>query len=266
MGGENGLTDSPPKRLLDRFRDLVPRALKALVFDSLVNSRALSRWAAGSDGIVTSRGLRFDVGTEYIHYAAAIRLGLYERAERFMAATFYDGTRDVVELGASMGVISCQLASGRKPGVRLIAVEAEPTLARRARRNLELNCFTDVHVANRAIDYSGAQTVGFSGGLGLAGRLSQSGNLQVPASTLSDILDEYAVGEFDLVMDIEGAEDAVLRAEGDALRRCRRMLVEFDSDHLDAEGTPPLLAELGFRMIYRHESCAAFERVDHSMR
>ena len=179
-----------------------------------------------------------------------------------MAASYYDGTRDVVELGASLGVISCELARQRKPGIRLIAVEAEPTLAARALRNLKLNGFVDAHVENLAIDYSGAQSVGFAGGLGLAGRVTDSGDLQVPASTLSGLLETYAVGEFDLVMDIEGAEDAVLRNEFDALQRCRRILCEFDSDHLDAEGTPPLLAQLGFRMIYRHESCAAFERID----
>ena len=252
----------PPKPLLDRFRDLVPRQIKASIFDRLISSPALSRWAAGSGGIVKSRGFRFDISGEHGHHAAALRLGLYERAERYMAASFYDGTRDVVELGASLGVISCELARQRKPGIRLIAVEAEPTLAERALRNLKLNGFADAHVENLAIDYSGAQSVGFAGGLGLAGRVTDSGDLQVPAGTLSGLLDTYTVGEFDLVMDIEGAEDAVLRNEFDALQRCRRILCEFDSDHLDAEGTPPLLAQLGFRMIYRHESCAAFERLD----
>ena len=262
MGGQDSLSASPPKRLLDRFRDLVPRRIKASIFDTLIASPALSRWAAGTDGIVKSRGLRFDVSGDHIRHAAAIRLGLYERAERYMAASFYEGTRDVVELGASIGVISCELARQRRPGIRLIAVEAEPSLAERALRNLNLNGLALTHVENCAIDYSGATSVGFSGGLGLAGRLSDSGNLKVPARTLSGVLEKYAVGEFDLVMDIEGAEDAVLRNEFDALQRCRRILCEFDSNHLDTGGTPPLLAQLGFRMIYRHESCAAFERFD----
>lgn len=247
--------------LADRLRNLAPRRLKARVYDSLVGSRLLGAAARGRDGIVTSRGLRFDLSEGHEGHASALWLGLYERAERYMATTFYDGSRDVIELGASLGVISCEIARRRKDGVRQVSVEADPRLAERTRRNLALNGFSDVVVEPLAVDYSGAETAVFSSGASLSGQVGGQGEMRVPTVTLTDLLAKHGIGEFDLVMDIEGAEDAVLAHEADALRRCNRILVECDSGQLDEGGTPHLFAERGFRMIYRHEACATFERI-----
>ena len=247
--------------LLDRVRDLLPKRLKAQIFSMLTSSSTLRALAMGNDMIVPSRGLRFDVGGGHEQHAASLLLGLYERAERYMAARFYDGSRDVVELGASIGVISCELARHRAAGIRQISVEAEPSLARRARRNLDLNGFTDVIVEHCAIDYSGEPTVRFAAGRGLSGRVAANGEIEVPTRTLAQILERHAIGQFDLVIDIEGAEDAVLANEAAALRNCRRILLEGGEDLLGDAGTPPALAALGFSLIYRHDLCAAFERV-----
>lgn len=261
MGGEGSPAPPPRTLLLDRLRNIAPRGLKARIYDRLVGSNLIGALARDAEGIVTSNGLRFDVSGGHEHRAAAIRLGLYERAERYMATTFYTGERDVVELGASLGVISCELARKRRPGVRQVIVEADPQLAQRARRNLALNGFDDVIVEQCAIDYSGAGTVRFSGGQGLAGQVDRGGDIEVPAVTLSQLLDRHGIADFDLVMDIEGAEDAVLAQDPEALWRCARILVECDAGQLEDGAVPPLFAERSFRMIYRHEACAAFERV-----
>lgn len=259
MGGE--VPDSPPVRppLLDRLRNLAPRGLKARIYDGLVNSALIGSLAHGRDGIVASKGLQFDVGGGHEDRAAAIRLGLYERGERYMATHFYSGQRDVVELGASLGVISCELARRRRPAVRQISVEADPALAERARRNLALNGFYDVIVEHCAIDYSGAATVNFAGGRGLSGHVSTNGTIAVPAMTLSALLHRHGIAEYDLVMDIEGAEDPLFERDGDALQRCRQILIESDTGLLDSAPEP--LAQRGFRLIYRHAACAAFARV-----
>ncbi len=258
---DSGARGAPLRQpLLDRIRARLPEQIKARAFATLADNPALRHLALGSDGIVASRGLRFDLRGGHERHAASLLVGLYERGERYMATHFYDGTRDVVELGASIGVISCELARRRAAGVRQISVEAEPTLAARARRNLELNGFGDVVVEQFAIDYSGAQTVRFAAGRGLSGRVSDDGNVEVRTRTLSQLLEKHAITCFDLVMDIEGAEDAVLAQEGEALQNCRRILLEAGEHLLGPEGAPPVLAELGFRQIYRHDLCAAFER------
>ena len=252
---------SPVQRpLLDRIRARIPQTVKAHAFDALTGNAILQRLALGRDGIVASRGLRIDVSGGHEHHAASLLLGLYERGERYMASHFYDGTRDVVELGASIGVISCELARRRAPGVRQVSVEAEPALAARARRNLDLNGQGDVIVEHCAIDYGGQQSVRFAAGRGLSGRVADDGEIEVPTRTLSQILDRHAIETYDLVMDIEGAEDSVLAEDRGALRKCRSILMEGGAHLLDTGGTPPLLADLGFILLYRHDLCAAFAR------
>lgn len=252
---------APSRPFLDRLRDAAPRGLKAKIFKALVNSKAIGKWAMGRDGIVRSGGLRFDVSEGYEHRAAAIRLGLYERTERYMACNFYTGTRDVIELGASLGIISCELARLRKPGIRQVSVEPEPDLSARAERNLRLNGFDDVVVERAAISYGADAEVSFTSGRGLGGQISLEGEVSVRAITLSGLLDKYGFDEFDLVIDIEGAEEALFMNEHKALERCKRILIECDAGQLDGNSEPKIFTDLGFRPIYIHESCATFERI-----
>lgn len=209
--------------------------------------------------MVPSAGLRFDLSGGHEDQAAAIRFGLYERAERFMARNFITGERDIVELGASLGVISCELARQRR-GVRQVSVEADPALAERTRRNLDLNGFRDVAVENVAIDYSGAETVRFSGDGNLAGKVADGGGIAVPAKTLSALLARHGIAEYDLVVDIEGAEIGIFVNDREALAGCRRIAIELDGNTIGGVDEADYIAQLGFALIYRHANCAVFER------
>ena len=110
---------------LDSLRRLTALGLKVAV------ARAASGGTAGrlvrrmSGGTVSKSGLKFrsEPGSPPAIYAQ-IALGLYERAELHMITRFLDGSTDVVELGASIGITMCNIARQAK-GRRVISVEAQ---------------------------------------------------------------------------------------------------------------------------------------------
>ncbi len=235
--------------LLDRLRDAVPAGARKRLFNAITGNRLLRRLALGRDGVVQSDGLLIDCSGGFEHRAAALRVGLYERAERFMTRQFVTGERDVVELGASLGVISCEIARRLQPGRRLLSVEPDPRNADRAEHNLRLNGFTDVTIERVAIDYSGAPEVSFGGGTELGGRVGQTGKGSVPTLTFAQLLERHGIGEFDLVIDIEGAEADLFRNEAEALQRCRHVLIELEAHVIDGMSEVDYLASLGVTPI-----------------
>lgn len=248
----------------DRLRAMIPLGLKTGLARAVFENSALNRLVAGADGVVTVRGLTIDLSGGFEHQASAVRFGMYERAELYMARRFILPEVDVIELGASLGIVSCNVAQRLTTG-RLIAVEADPDLARRARANLNRNGFDAAAVIQAAIDYSGAETVSFGSTDHLSGQVGHTGQLSVPAVTLSQLLKQYDIGTFQMVADIEGAELAMFLADPTAFARCRRLMIEMDGaelagNRITVDEEVAIIEQLGFRCIYRHANCATFEK------
>lgn len=250
---------------LDDFRRLTPLGLKVAVARAASGDTAgrFVRWASG--GTVRKSGLKFrsEPNSPPAIYAQ-LALGLYERAELHMINRFVDGTADVVELGASIGITTCHIAR-RASARRVIAVEAAPSLIGAAEANLALNGLTNVTLVNKAIAYDCGPTVKFSES-SVAGKLDEHGTIEVPAITLSDLLTDYGIDDFVLVADVEGAELPILMKDAAALARCRRILIEmdggdYDGRHWNADEIEPLILGHGFTRIYRHGPCATFDRL-----
>lgn len=152
----------------------------------------------------------------------------------------------VVDLGANIGLFSlcCFL---RWPTTAVHAVEASGStyavLARNRARHPGLNWQTyraavlDRHgeVSFKQSDYSTTRRVADS---------SDAHVETVPAATLRDLLDRMGVAEVDLLkMDIEGAEERVLRASAHELGRIRQMVLELHPDVCDADAVMQLLRD-----------------------
>ena len=152
----------------------------------------------------------------------------YEVREATFIKKYLPPGADVMELGASLGIITCVILS-RNPR-RLVSVEAVPDLAERAKKivlyNNSLGC-PNWSLINSAIAYAGS-TVEFtvSRGESLAGRVHDKRNVEqagvptevitVPATSLSALNERCGIraGAW-LVCDIEGMEvDVVLNDRG----------------------------------------------------
>jgi len=143
---------------------------------------------------------------------AALFWGIYESCELRFVQRYIRRDLDVVELGASIGGVTCHIRKRLGPDQRLLAVEANPELAALACRSLERNGLTrNVSILNWAISYEGSASVRFAlGDSTVTGRVADQASgdavIDVPAATLSAILRDADIGPYALVSDIEGGE------------------------------------------------------------
>ncbi len=228
-------------------------------------------------GAIPHRGHRILVDRQFVTPTTVARIyfGSYEQAEISLVACFLPPNYDVIELGASLGVNSCNIASRLDSGRRLICVEADPRLAELATQTITLNGYAEkATVVNAAVDYSGAPRV-----LLHRGDDSLSANIvgcdevlddtvEVDAITLHEILDDRQIDDYSLVTDIEGAELALLLNEEAALERCRAIIIEIEAwdycgETYSQNRIRNLILALGFVEAYTYGRCVAFLR-DHS--
>jgi len=166
--------------------------------------------------------------------------GVYESAEARFVHKYISPGMDVLELGSSLGVISCLIRNQLHNDRKLLCVEANPELLPICRRNLEKNTpGKSAFIVNAAIDYSGAPEVWLSFGadstssvIGNSGDRSTRSGAYAPAATLSGLLNEHSFEAFALVCDIEGAEFSILANDCEAMRNCRLAIMELHTaDH-----------------------------------
>jgi FkbM family methyltransferase len=259
---------------IDAVRRLIPQAWKDAVAGVLCSTAvgdALRRFFRGK---IPHRGHRILVDSQRVppRTVAYIYFGLYERAEIDLVARFLPPDHDVVEFGASLGVNSCCIASKLMMGRRVVCVEADPDLARLASRTIALNGYVDrVTIVNAAVDYTGAARISLHRGddtlsasiFGPKGTVG--GKIDVDTLTLRKLLDDWAIGEYSLVTDIEGAELAVLVDDREALKRCRAIIIEIEccvyrGESYSRSRIRDMIVELGFVEAYAYGPCAAFLR------
>jgi len=197
---------------------------------------------------------------------ARLDSGMYEAKEIGLVRRHLPAGVEVLELGASLGVVSAFIL-GRGPS-RLVSYEAVPEMADRARAVVAHNHpGSGWELVAAAVVGSPASTTDFH----WHPERTDSGSarpreglvpLSVPAATLAEILDRhgFSPGAW-LVMDIEGAEHEVVRSGASALRRLGGIVLETHDLGADrAEDVLPRLYELGFRLLGRHGRVAALVR------
>lgn len=123
----------------------------------------------------------------------------------------------IVDLGASVGLATLRLLSSH-PGVRVVAVEADPVLIPRLRANVAGLPVTVVHAAvagdsgERRFFRSDIDSWGNS----LDNISATQTAVTVPAVSLEDLLDSHGIDRVDLLkLDVEGAEWEMLEGQID---------------------------------------------------
>ena len=203
---------------------------------------------------------------------ASIFFGLYESAERRMTAKFVAAGDRVVELGSSIGGMSCVLHRrvGRQGAVAL--VEARRELLDLALANVRANHPAASPAAvHGAVDYSrpGEPTITFStAGSNIDGRVSGGGvGIAVPRYSLQEILGRLPGTWNVLVADIEGAEIGLALHDMGSLRRFHRLLLELHEESFGgrkysiAEVRELFLAGGHFRLAGQDGHVFCFERL-----
>jgi len=196
----------------------------------------------------------------------------YESCEIRFVARYLRRDLDVVELGGSIGVVTCQIRKLIGSNCRMVCVEADSELVRLIGNNLKINRLDkQVSVVNAAIDYSGGETVCFAAGPSNSeGKVDQQDSrgcgLEVKTTTLSRVLSEYGLADYALVCDIEGAEAGIIFRDRDAFLNCKQIIIELHDTVFEGErvGTGKMLNVLtrthGFHLRDSYGPVCVLER------
>jgi FkbM family methyltransferase len=227
--------------------------------------------------IVHIDGCRFSVDSPIIStkFKSEFLFDNYEKPEREAVKRFLDSTLPIIELGGSIGVVSC-LANLKlsDPGQHIV-VEANPVLIPLLESNRERNrCkFT---ILPRVVAYGSQQAVFHSNSTNFVGSTALTHHasdmivgdiledVEVQTITLESVLDQYGFDQCTLICDIEGAEAELIEHEFDVIRRkVKTLIIEVHPYFLGEEGVKDLLARieaLGFHCDYHESETYVFQK------
>lgn len=225
--------------------------------------------------MIPCRGIRISTASPIIspRTKAAMFWGLYENRELRCLKRHLRPDLDVVDLGASIGVSGAHAARRLRPGIRYVAVEANPALHDLLARNLVSH--SNSVILARALDASpgAGDTVTLAlGPTTDASRIEQNpagydGAVAVRRQTLSDLLRQEGLSRFQLLCDIEGSEASLFLNDPDAFRHCELMIIELHRTYANGRwfsvaDLRDLVLSLGFRIVGQEDPVYVFSRRD----
>lgn len=210
--------------------------------------------------------------TGYLRHRAFLDQLTKGHYEAFALELFLERVRagtTVVDGGAHIGFYSLMAASRTGPGGRVFAFEADPYNFRALSANISLNNLLNVTPIDKALaDRAGLLSFFTSSGT-IAGSLvdksyiGRTNAVSVRATTIDDEVPRCEAEDLVMKLDVEGAEERVLRGAERTLRACQtgRVLVEHNPQALrDAGSSDSAVVEL------LHESGFATSFVDERRR
>lgn len=228
--------------------------------------------------IVQADGLLFSVDHPSITRGVKglFLLNRYERPEREALRTCIDPTLPVIELGASIGVISCLTNKRLLDPSRHVVVEANPDLIPLLESNRERNgCrFTVLHAAvcysSKEVDFLISDSILASSATRMDSRFTTSRKVKVPTITLKEILDRFGFSRCTLICDIECGEVELVDQEIETIQKhVSSILMEIHNTTLDSQTVDTLVRTLndaGFILARRIRKTYIFIRSHHANR
>lgn len=198
--------------------------------------------------------------------------GLYEPSERDLISQFIQPGDQILELGASVGIVSCFLTRQSSPNGRLVSVEADARLEQPFRRQLQANQMsaTWIHALccplwqNEVPSAIASQTFAASSKT-LSGRAvtSHSAQASVPWLTPLAIARQTNLVPTAWIVDIEGSEAVWAELPPQIPPSIRIVIAEFHprltGARIAGQAAQAILNE-GFSIAGLHESVVAFQR------
>lgn len=196
----------------------------------------------------------------------------YEAAEARMIRDHLTYGMQVIELGGSLGVISALIRGMIGPDPIHVIVEANPALAETCAKNAKQGAAADRTVfIGAAVDYSGTKTVNFDFGHNAhVGKVGGNRGVEVPAVTLTQLIQHLPQGAYALICDIEGAEKQLFENERTALDRADVVIIElhpslYPDGEADQARIITMILEAGLGQIAVDENVFYFKRVESSV-
>ena len=207
---------------------------------------------------ISFRGIQ--ILTHYTHISRYIKgclfWGLYEKQEAYYIEKYLPLNMPVIELGASIGVVSCLAAKKISPS-QLYSIEANPDFMNIIENNLKNNKLTNCQVFNLAIA-SEDEELFFSPGenntVGYISKEKMQASRRVKCSSLSSFIKSLGIDQYALISDIEGSEAYFIFNDPGALSRCKLLIIELHSTEyanrvVSAEEMKTRILNCGFEIV-----------------
>lgn len=186
---------------------------------------------------VISREPRFKIGTTNIFgkpfkyhdglsfsttYKEIFQSNIYQFAES-------GNSRIILDCGANMGLSVVYFALNY-PRHQIIAFEPDPGIFAILQENINAFGFSNVSLLNKAV-WNKEETLTFFTDKGMGGRVENSYTGQEPCNIDAIRLKDYINADVDFIkIDIEGAEDTVIRDCADLLSTVNNIFFEYHND------------------------------------
>src|SRR5829696_6714097 len=201
----------------------VPDHLRSWWWDEHPFAGRIVEWRGN---IVQADGLRFSVAHPAITRGVKglFLLNRYERPEREALKTCIDPTLPVIELGASIGVISCLTNKRLLDPSKHVVVEANPDLIPLLESNRQCNgcSFTVLHAAlsysANEVEFLISDSILASSATQMDSRFRVSRKVKVPTVTLKGILERFGFPKCTLICDIECGEVELVEQEIETIK------------------------------------------------
>lgn len=189
-----------------------------------------------------SKNYSFAIDNRFIHkkIIASIFFGFYERGETRFINKYLNPKLDVIELGASLGIVSSHIVHKLEKGARLILVEANPYLQQTINTNVAKHNTNNIsyQLLNYAISYGSDMVSLRITGDNTESHVIKKGpdntpGVSVEAISLSAILNKVSMNDYAIVCDIEGSELEWLLNENECIKNCRQLLIELHAVDYD---------------------------------
>jgi FkbM family methyltransferase len=223
------------------------------------------KWGINNNYIKKNYGF-ISVSDQSKFLKALIFFGFYERKERVVIRKYLRPDYDIIELGASLGIITLNLCKyGKK---RVFSVEANPFLIKNLYQTKIKNNLSLLKIYSRAISYKLGE-VNFQIDLNnLGSKISENKGIQLQTIRLEDIYYQNNINKFILVSDIEGSEiELILFLEDNILiNNCIQIIIElhdtfFCNKFYSIETMVSLIStKFNMKIVFNHGNIYVFEK------
>ena len=208
-------------------------AIKKIIAKILISKFVYYTMIRFFNNNISFNGVLINTDSEIIPISSKGMLfwGFYESAECRMISKYVCSGDQVIELGASLGAVSCVISKIISKNGFCVSVEANPKLIPVIEANYTLNNVNNCKVLNVAIDYGESRFVEFyidedHLNSSLFKNETNSQIVKVKASKLKDLLVFEKRNDLVLICDIEGAEIGFLLNEENLSSYFKLVIVE----------------------------------------
>ena len=182
-----------------------------------------------------------------------IRHNLYEKYELEASSILFNKPEDLIDLGSSIGIVSLSTAMKQK-GKKIVLVEPVIEYLEFSKNLFHQHSENTHHFVNKAVDYSNKDIFLEKKDI-LNSEINYLDGKNINKTTLFQIVSEYNIDFFNLIIDIEGKSFEPIFEDEKIMEKCKNLIIEeeFDTKYTEVV-VMEKLSQIGFEVKYFEKS------------